>query len=90
MTEKKGSDGGRQTFALFGSIIQRKACLGLRVTVTRRIFKVKPNFRAKSCLGKLESCQKTREDSKPLYKQALRDTGCCSIKLSVWSQQLGT
>ena len=54
------------------SIIQPRACLGCRVNHHKEHFKVKPNFWAKSCLSALASCQKTREESRPLYEQALR------------------
>ena len=54
------------------SIIQPRACLGCRVNHHKEHFKVKPNVWAKSCLSALAGCQKTREESRRLYEQALR------------------
>lgn len=78
--EKKGSYWGQQTSAPFNN--SARSLSWLQSYHHKENFKVNPNFLAKSCLGKLESCQKTGENSRPLHKQALRDNGYCTIKLS--------
>lgn len=71
----------RQTSALLNNSVQSLPRLqSYRVAKSALKKKIKPDFRVKSCRGKLESCQK--EDSRSPINRP-RDTGCYRINL-VW------